>query len=96
MYNKKKINKILIVDDSKFNREILTDMLGETYEILEADNGVAAIEALYQYGTSISLILLDIVMPKMDGFEVLAMMNRYHWIEEIPVIVISAEILTLW
>lgn len=91
MYDKKKINKILIVDDSKFNREILTDMLGETYEILEADNGVAAIEALYQYGTSISLILLDIVMPKMDGFEVLAMMNRYHWIEEIPVIVISAE-----
>lgn len=91
MYNKKKINKILIVDDSKFNREILADMLGEKYEILEADNGISAIEALHRYGTDISLMLLDIVMPEMDGFEVLAMMNRYHWIEEIPVIVISAE-----
>ena len=91
MYDKRKINKILIVDDSEMNRAILADMLGEQYEILEAENGIAAVQMLHTYGTKISLVLLDVVMPKMDGFEVLAMMSRYHWIEEIPVIMISAE-----
>lgn len=91
MYGKRKINKILIVDDSPMNRAILADMLDEQYEILEAENGVSAVEILHRCGTDISLVLLDIVMPKMDGFEVLAMMRRYHWIEEIPVIIISAE-----
>lgn len=91
MSNRKKSNKILIVDDSAINRAILADMLEERYEILEAENGVEAVELLHNYGTKISLVLLDVVMPKMDGFEVLAMMNRYHWIEEIPVIMISAE-----
>lgn len=91
MYDKRKINKILIVDDSEMNRAILADMLSEQYEILEADNGIAAVQLLHSYGTEISLVLLDIVMPEMDGFEVLAMMSRYHWIEEIPVIMISAE-----
>ena len=76
MYEKRKINKILIVDDSEMNRAILADMLREKYEILEAEDGVAAIEMLHTYGTEISLMLLDIVMPKMDGFEVIAMMNR--------------------
>lgn len=89
MYQKK--NKILIVDDSEMNRMILADMLSDQYEILEAENGLQAVEVLYDRGTDISLVLLDIVMPEMDGFEVLAMMNRYHWIEEIPVIIISAE-----
>lgn len=91
MYDKRKINKILIVDDSEMNRAILADMLGEQYEILEAENGISAVQMLHTYGTEISLVLLDVVMPKMDGFEVLAMMSRYHWIEEIPVIMISAE-----
>ena len=91
MYNKHKINKILIVDDSDMNRAILADMLEEQYEILEAENGVEAVKLLQTHGTEISLVLLDIVMPQMDGFEVLAMMNRFHWIEEIPVIMISAE-----
>lgn len=91
MYSKRKINKILIVDDSDMNRAILADMLDEQYEILEAENGVEAVKFLQTHGTEISLVLLDIVMPQMDGFEVLAMMNRYHWIEEIPVIMISAE-----
>lgn len=91
MYDKRKINKILIVDDSEMNRAILADMLSEQYEILEADNGIAAVQLLHSYGTEISLVLLDIVMPEMDGFEVLALMSRYHWIEEIPVIMISAE-----
>lgn len=91
MYNKRKINKILIVDDSDMNRAILADMLNDQYEILEAENGMEGLQLLHKYESEISLVLLDIVMPKMDGFEVLAMMNRYHWIEEIPVIMISAE-----
>lgn len=84
-------SKILIVDDSVINRAILADMLGGRFEILEAENGLQAIRLLQTYGTEISLMLLDVVMPEMDGFEVLALMNRYHWIEEIPVIMISAE-----
>ena len=91
MYKKRKFNKILIVDDSDMNRALLADMLGGQYEILEAENGVAALELLHSHEREISLILLDIVMPQMDGFEVLAMMNKYHWIEEIPVIIISSE-----
>lgn len=91
MYGKRKINKILIVDDSEMNREILSDMLDGQYEILEAENGIEALHLLYTHGTEISLMLLDIVMPRMDGFEVLTMMHKYHWIEEIPVIMISAE-----
>lgn len=88
-----KTNKplILIADDSEMNRSILWDMLGDEYEILEAENGVEAVAALKKYETDIALVLLDIVMPEMDGFEVLAMMNKYHWIKDIPVIIISAE-----
>ena len=83
--------KILIVDDSEMNRSILTDMLGDEYEIIEAEDGAEAIAALQKYGLGISLVLLDIVMPHMDGFEVLTVMDQKHWIEDIPVIVISAE-----
>ena len=83
--------KILIVDDSEMNRSILADMLGEEYEILEAEDGVQAVAALQKYGMDLSLVLLDIVMPEMDGFGVLSVMNKRHWIEEIPVIIISSE-----
>ncbi len=82
----------MIVDDSETNRSILSDMLGEEYEAIEAENGVQAITILQKHQSEISLVLLDIVMPKMDGFEVLAVMNQNHWIEDIPVIMISAEI----
>lgn len=83
--------KILIADDSEMNRSILADMLGDEYEILEAEDGVEAVGILQKYETSISLLLLDIVMPNMDGFEVLIMMNKHKWIDEIPVIMISSE-----
>ncbi|MCI8648558.1 MAG: diguanylate cyclase [Anaerotruncus sp.] len=73
------------------NRAILADMLEMEYEIIEAGDGVEAVAAIQQYSTELSLILLDIVMPEMDGFGVLSVMNKRHWIEEIPVIVISAE-----
>jgi len=83
--------KILIVDDSEMNRSILADMLGDEYDIMEVENGLQAVAALQRYENEISLVLLDIVMPEMDGFGVLAAMNQYHWIEDIPVIMISAE-----
>lgn len=83
--------KILIVDDSELNRSLLADMLEDNFDILEAENGVEAVEILEERELEIALILLDIVMPQMDGFEVLAMMNNKGWIKTIPVIMISAE-----
>lgn len=83
--------QILIVDDSEINREFLKEILKEDYRILEAANGEECLEQLERSGTGISLVLLDIVMPEMDGFEVLAAMNQNHWIEDIPVIMISSE-----
>lgn len=83
--------KILIVDDSEMNRSILMDMLGDEYEFIEAENGVQGVEKILEYGMELSLILLDIVMPEMDGFGVLQMMNEQELIENIPVIMISAE-----
>lgn len=87
----KERQKILIVDDSQINCEILAEILKDEYRILEAANGEECINLLKQYGTGIALLLLDINMPVMDGFEVLALMNRKHWIEDIPVIIISSE-----
>ena len=88
---KRNLPQLLVVDDSEMNREILREILGKEYRILEACDGNEALEMLEQYGTEISLVLLDIIMPKMDGFEVLAYMNRDKWIEDIPVIMISSE-----
>ena len=84
-------NKILIVDDAEINRSLLADILSVEYDIMEASNGMEAVSLLNQYHADLSLILLDIVMPEMDGFEVLAIMNRNGWIQSIPVITISAE-----
>ena len=83
--------QILIVDDSELNREILSEMLHSDFHILEAENGEQCVTMLEQYGTGIALILLDIVMPGMNGFEVLESMTRNHWNEEVPVIMISSE-----
>jgi putative two-component system response regulator len=83
--------KILIVDDSELNRAILADMLDDEYEIVEAEDGLQGVGLLQQRSAEISLVLLDIVMPRMDGFGVLEVMAQNHWIEDIPVIMISAE-----
>ena len=83
--------KILVVDDSEMNREILIAMLGDDFDIIVAENGMECMELLKQYGKEISVVLLDIVMPLMDGFGVLTHMNRNRWIEDIPVIMISSE-----
>ena len=82
--------KVLIVDDAAFNRAILTEILGGNYEILEAADGRECLEQLQKYRTGISAILLDIVMPGMDGFEVLGEMARQGTLDDIPVIMISS------
>ena len=82
---------ILIVDDSELNRALLSDMLSGDFDIIEAENGAEAIRILHERELEICLMLLDIVMPEMDGFEVLAVMNKKEWIKSIPVIMISAE-----
>ena len=82
---------ILIADDSEMNRAILTDMLEDEYIILEAEDGVEAVSILQKHENEISAVLLDIVMPNMDGFGVLKIMNQQRWIEDIPVIMISSE-----
>lgn len=81
--------KILIVDDSEMNREMLKAILGEGYKYAEAVDGAQALRMLQQ-DMNIDLVLLDINMPKMDGFAVLEHMNQFRWIDEIPVIMISA------
>lgn len=91
MDGKKRRQKILIVDDSEMNRSILVDMLGDEYETIEVENGLMAVNELQKRAAEISLMMLDIVMPLMDGLEVLEVMNRRRWIETVPVIMISAE-----
>lgn len=94
IFKKEKIQnkpRILIVDASEFNRAILKEILEETYEIIEADGGNEALHKIDEYGMKISLVLLDIIMPEKDGFEVLKYMEEERLISAIPVIIISSE-----
>lgn len=84
-------SQILLVDDSAMNRMMLTEILRDSYHILEAENGRECMEKLQAEAGNIALVLLDINMPVMDGFEVLKAMNADHTIEDIPVIMISSE-----
>ena len=81
---------ILITDDSEMNRAILAEMLGDKYHIIEAEDGRAAIDII-EKNKDIDLLLLDINMPEVDGFTVLQTMNEKHWIDKIPVVMISSE-----
>lgn len=83
--------RVLIVDDSELNRDLLKEMLRDRYEILEAADGEKGLALLYELGTKISLVLLDVVMPKLGGFDVLAVMQKERWLDDIPVMMISAE-----
>lgn len=87
----KNSSMILIVDDSDINRALLSEMIGDKYAIIEAVNGAEALALLQQRNEEISLVLLDIVMPVMNGYEVLEAMNSRRWIDDIPVIIISEE-----
>ena len=94
IFKKEKIQnkpRILIVDDSEFNRAILKEILEGTYEIIEADGGKEALHKIDEYGMEISLVLLDIIMPDKDGFDVLKYMEEERLISDIPVIIISSE-----
>ena len=86
-----KKSQILLVDDSAMSRMILKEILGGDYSILEAENGQECLEKMQAEAGNIALVLLDINMPVMDGFEVLKAMNVNHTIEDIPVIMISSD-----
>lgn len=83
------LQQILIVDDSDMNRAMLREILKDNYSILEAGNGAECLSCVEHMGTSLSLILLDLNMPEMDGFEVLAELSRLGYMDDIPVIIIS-------
>ena len=92
--------KILIADDSEINRALLKEILGDGYDYLEAEDGAAAVELMRQR-TDISLLLLDLMMPGMDGFDVLRVMKYHAWLDEIPVIVripptLSVPMIWVW
>lgn len=89
--NEKMENRVLVVDDMELNRELLKEMLQNQYDVMLADNGKQALELLHQYSDEIAVVLLDLIMPEMDGFAVLERMQQENLIHKLPVIVISGE-----
>lgn len=85
-------SNILIVDDSEISREILITMLEDEYCVYEAKNGIEAVNLLEEKPDFFQLVLLDLNMPEMDGYEVLQIMGEKNWLREVPVIIISAEL----
>ncbi len=83
--------KLLIADGTEFNRSVLADAVGKEYDILFARDGAETVKYIRSYGTDLSLVLMNAVMPKISGTEVLEMMNGYKWIRDIPVIVVSFD-----
>ena len=83
--------RVLIVDDDKINREVLKDILSDQYDIEEACNGNEAIDMINKYQNGISIILLDMIMPERNGYQVLEYMNEYNYIQVIPVIAITVD-----
>lgn len=83
--------KLLIVDDETVNRALLESYLKDEYEIIQAVDGKDAIDKIQQYGLELTMILLDIIMPEVDGFGVLNFLNDYGYITEIPVILITVD-----
>jgi putative two-component system response regulator len=83
--------KLLVVDDIELNRLVLTELFGEEFEVVEADNGEVAMGLISLFGSEIAIVLLDLVMPVMDGFEVLQRMNASGLIQTIPVVLITGE-----
>ena len=84
-------DKVLIIDDAEFNREMLTEILEEEYPILLAENGQQGIEKLEQHAEEICVVLLDLIMPVMDGYAVMKWMEQRGYLKRIPVLVISGE-----
>ena len=84
-------DKILIVDDTQLNRELLKDILCEEYDILEAENGREALDIVRHEMTNIAAILLDLIMPVMDGFTFLEELQKLNIMDKVPILVISGE-----
>lgn len=84
-------DKVLIVDDAELNREILDTILGEDYSILKAEDGKVALDFLNKFYNEIAVVLLDLIMPEVDGFEVMNVMKEKGWLEKIPILIISGE-----
>lgn len=91
MKSEQKLPLVLIVDDSEFNRELLKEIIQDSFRIVEAANGVSGIEIMEQRKSELACVLLDLTMAKMNGFEVMQIMNEREWIKTLPVIIISAE-----
>ncbi|MEA4854597.1 MAG: response regulator [Christensenella sp.] len=83
-------SKVLVVDDIELNRAILEELLSDEYEVVQADGGAQAIKTLENRRTEIALVLLDIVMPEVSGYDVLSFMKFNGLLEKIPVILITA------
>lgn len=88
---KKEMQKILVVDDAEMNRELLREMLETDYAVEMAENGEQALQKLYEYHDELAALLLDLQMPKTDGFAVIDEMIKSSWIDSIPVLIISSE-----
>lgn len=84
-------NKVLVVDDVEMNRDILEEMLKDKYEILKAEDGDMALEMIEKHQEEIAVVLLDLIMPKKDGYEVLEEMKSKKWMDKMPVLIISGE-----
>ena len=84
-------DKVLIIDDVAFNREMLTEILEGEYAVITADDGQKGIDLLAGHEREICVVLLDLIMPVMDGFEVMQIMERRGYLKQIPVLVISGE-----
>ena len=85
------MGKLLIVDDVEINREILQEILQESYDIVEAENGREALKVIAEQKESLSAVLLDLIMPEMDGFQVLEALNKDGILKRIPVLVITGD-----
>lgn len=85
------MKKVLIVDDMEVNRDMLIDILETDYGVLEAENGKQALEMIEEHLNELAVILLDLVMPEMDGWEVLDVLQKKDWMKKVPVLIISGE-----
>ena len=84
-------NIVLVVDDMEINRELLAEILKDEYDVIMVENGKQALEYMENRNQEIAVVLLDLIMPEMDGFEVLQVMKEKMWIDKIPVLVIIGE-----
>lgn len=89
-------NIVLVVDDMEINRELLAEILKEEYDVIMAENGKQALEYMENRNQEIAVILLDLIMPEMDGIDVLKAMKGKNWIDKIPVLVIAGNLPLKW